>query len=76
MPGELNNFVYSYTILTGAKKFTLPEFTSEYACCAVSYSYTVNNRLGWTVVKEWDSENRSFTFESNDQRPLNNDLDS
>ena len=76
VPEELNNRVFSYMILTGAKEFTFPEFTSESTCCVVSYSYTVNSRIGWSVIKEWDSQNRSFTFEYNDKEPLYSDLDS
>ena len=65
MPDTLNNLVIPYT-LTKELDYTIPAFTSGSLCCVIDYFYMVNNRLGWMLIKEWNSKSRTFTFKSND----------
>ena len=73
VPAALNNLVLHYT-LTTAFEFTFPSFISGSLCCDVNYSYRVNHRNGWSLVKKWDSKSRTFTFESDSLTSLNNDI--
>ena len=57
-----------------SEDFTIPEFAVEPAWCNVSYTYQVNNKQGFAMVKSWDSQSRTFCFEyTEDFGPFNTD---
>ena len=45
--------------------FIFPEFTLDPAWCDVDvqYTYEVNNRQGHAMVRNWDEQNRTFSFQ-------------
>ena len=76
MPETLNGSVVEYTLTRPSVSYTFPEFFPGPNCCEVSYTYQVNDRKGWLVVKNWDSLKRTFTFEYNETLNYNTHQDS
>ena len=57
-----------------SEDLTIPEFTADPAWCDVSYTYQVNSRLGHEMVKSWDGQSRTFSFEYTENfEPFNSD---
>ena len=53
---------------------TIPEFAADPAWCDVSYTYQVNSKQGFEMVKSWDSQSRTFSFEYTENfEPFNSD---
>ena len=64
-----------YTIATPEVLFQFDPFTTLSALCKVSYTYEMDEPDGQLVVKEFNEETRTFTFEylENDLKPLKSD---
>ena len=57
-----------------SEEFTIPEFAADPAWCDVRYTYQVDSKQGFAMVKSWNSQSRTFSFKySEDFEPFNTD---
>ena len=76
MPDHLDGSVVMYTLTESSRQFTFAEFIAGPDCCKINYDYKVVGEKGKQIVQNWNSINRTFTFEymKDDLLPLNDDV--